>query len=333
MLEKLHISKRLLWAILISLVLHVFLFGGLHIDLPLFDFSKQVIEAELVSPVIKKPVQIAKKKPVKKEANKKSITEAKPSSSEQPHAIANGAVTESYVPAPMIGEDERPPYEEPKALPPPKYVETEFEVKRIGFGSGKARYRFDFIAEEGRYSLHSEVQALGLASLAFSGKRLETSVGKINENGLQPESYRYEISNKPEKFQAADFDWENHKLKLSTAKSSVTLDLPEATQDFLSFMYQFMFVPPLNRMELSLTNGKTLRNINYLFVSEGQLATKLGDLNAIHVAKSSGDADEKTEVWLATDYRFIPIKILKIAKDGSGYELLVTRIDTDIGKE
>jgi hypothetical protein len=52
----------------------------------------------------------------------------------------------------------------------------------------------------------------------------------------------------------------------------------------------------------------------------------------MHIAKSSGDNDEKTELWLAVDYRFIPVKILKLAKDGSGYELLATRINTDIKK-
>jgi hypothetical protein len=329
LLSKFHISSRLLWAILISLILHLVLAGGWHVLLPNLDFSTHVIKAELALPPAKKTT-LPPKKHVAKRAMKRSAP--KPTSSP---SVASGPslVTEpAYVPVPMIGEEDRPPYEEPKALPPPKYVETEFEVKKTGFGSGKARYRFDLVGE-GRYHLQSEVQAVGLASLAFSGKRLETSVGSVTEYGLRPDSYRYEISSKPEKFQGADFDWVNHQVTLSTAKSKETVDLPDDAQDFLSFMYQFMFVPPLDRMQHSLTNGKTLHTIDYLFVSEDQIASKLGNLNTVHIAKSSGDSDERTELWLAVDYRFIPVKILKIAKDGSGYELLVTRIDTDIGKE
>ena len=327
MLEKLHISKRLLWAILVSLVLHLLLASGWDIVLPEFNLSKHVIEAELVTP--KKPMPAPVKRPPRKLA-KKAIPKSSNASS---NLLTNGQPIEpAYVPAPMIGEDERPPYEEPKPLPSPKYVETEFEVKRTGLGSGKARYRYDLVSD-GRYRLQSEIQAVGLASLAFSGKRMETSVGRVTEYGLQPESYRYEISSKPEKYQYADFDWENRKLALKTSKASETLELPDETQDFLSFMYQFMFVAPLDRMQLTLTNGKALQTINYLFVSEEQVSTKLGVLNTVHIAKSSGDTEEKTELWLAADYRFIPIKILKIAKDGSGYELLATRIDTDIGKE
>ena len=71
---------------------------------------------------------------------------------------------------------------------------------------------------------------------------------------------------------------------------------------------------------------------DYQFISEEVITTKFGQINTYHIAKSSGDAEEKTDVWLAEDYRFIPIKILKIAKDGSGYEFIATRIDTDIAK-
>jgi hypothetical protein len=329
LLSKFHISSRLLWAILISLFLHLVLAGGWHVLLPNLDFSTHVIKAEL-APSPPRKTTLPPKRHVAKKAMKRSAP--KPTSSPPVSSGPSLATEPAYVPVPMIGEEDRPPYEEPKALPPPKYVETEFEVKKTGFGSGKARYRFDLVGE-GRYHLQSEVQAVGLASLAFSGKRLETSVGSVTEYGLRPDSYRYEISSKPEKFQGADFDWVNHQVTLSTAKSKETVDLPDDAQDFLSFMYQFMFVPPLDRMQHSLTNGKTLHTIDYLFVSEDQIASKLGNLNTVHIAKSSGDSDERTELWLAVDYRFIPVKILKIAKDGSGYELLVTRIDTDIGKE
>jgi hypothetical protein len=106
----------------------------------------------------------------------------------------------------------------------------------------------------------------------------------------------------------------------------------QSYSDFLSFFFQFMFVPPLNRMQYPLTNGKSLNTYDYLFVGEDEIETKFGKLNAVHIAKSSGEIDEKTEVWLATDYRFIPIKILKIAKDGSGFELVATRLNTDIAK-
>jgi hypothetical protein len=203
--------------------------------------------------------------------------------------------------------------------------------KRQAFGSGRAHYRYQ-AEPQGKYSLRSEMEAVGLASIAFAGKRIETSNGTITEQGLQPDAYRVEVTGKPDKLQAANFDWAKHQLTLKTAKTETVEELLEGTQDFLSFMYQFMFVPPLDRMEWPLTNGKMVRVYNYQFISEEMIATKFGQINTYHIAKSSGDAEEKTDVWLAEDYRFIPIKILKIAKDGSGYEFIATRIDTDIAK-
>ena len=326
-LKKIHVPQRWLWAVLLSVLLHVLLLGGWSFVLPSFESSSHVIEAKLLPPPVKKPLSPKKaRKPVKhKQAPHEMSREAiKPNTGAQVEA--------PQVAEPLWREEDRPAYEEMSRLPPPTFVDMDFDVKRVNaFGSGRAHYRYQ-AEPQGKYSLRSEMEAVGLASIAFAGKRIETSIGKIMEQGLQPEAYRVEVTGKPDKLQAANFDWVNHKLTLKTAKTETVEELLEGTQDFLSFMYQFMFVPPLERMEWPLTNGKMVRVYNYQFISEEVIATKFGQINTYHIAKSSGDAEEKTDVWLAEDYRFIPIKILKIAKDGSGYEFIATRIDTDIAK-
>ncbi len=326
-LKKIHVPQRWLWAVLLSVLLHVLLLGGWSFVLPSFESSSHVIEAKLLPPPVKKPLSPKKaRKPVKhKQAPHEMSREAiKPNTGAQAEA--------PQVAEPLWREEDRPAYEEMSRLPPPTFVDMDFDVKRVNaFGSGRAHYRYQ-AEPQGKYSLRSEMEAVGLASIAFAGKRIETSIGKIMEQGLQPEAYRVEVTGKPDKLQAANFDWVNHKLTLKTAKTETVEELLEGTQDFLSFMYQFMFVPPLERMEWPLTNGKMVRVYNYQFISEEVIATKFGQINTYHIAKSSGDAEEKTDVWLAEDYRFIPIKILKIAKDGSGYEFIATRIDTDIAK-
>ena len=316
-----------MWAVLLSVLLHVLLLGGWNFVMPNFESSSHLIEAKLLKPPAKKaaPPKKARKrvkyKPAQQEPSRESI---KPSNGEQVEA--------PQVAEPLWREEDRPMYEEIARLPAPSFVDMDFDVKRVnGFGSGRAHYRYQ-AESQGRYSLRSEMEAVGLASIAFAGKRIETSIGKITDHGLQPEAYRVDVTSKPEKLQAANFDWVNHKLTLKMAKTELVEDLPEGTQDFLSFMYQFMFVPPLERMEWPLTNGKMVRVYNYEFIAEEVITTKFGQINTYHIAKSSGDAEEKTDVWLAEDYRFIPIKILKITKDGSGYEFIATRIDTDIAK-
>jgi hypothetical protein len=325
-LQKITLPQRWLWAVFLSVLFHVLLLGGWNFVIPSFESSSHLIEAKLLTPPAKK---IAKKALPPKKARKPAQQELsreskKPNTGEQ--------VESPQVAEPLWREEDRPAYEEMARLLAPSFVDMDFDVKRVNaFGSGRAHYRYQ-AEPHGRYSLQSEIEAVGLASIAFAGKRIETSIGKITDQGLQPEAYRVDITSKPEKLQAANFDWVNHKLTLKTAKTEIVEDLPEGTQDFLSFMYQFMFVPPLERMAWPLTNGKMVRVYNYEFIAEEVITTKFGQINTYHIAKSSGDAEEKTDVWLAEDYRFIPIKILKITKDGSGYEFIATRIDTDIAK-
>lgn len=333
-LHQIRVPKRWLWAVLLSVLLHILLLGGWRFVMPSFESSSHLMEVQLISPPVKKQLSPAKKvhKPAKRLAKTKPLAESHETSHESIKPNTAGQAETPQVAEPLWREEDRPAYEEMARLPPPSFVDMDFDVKRVnGFGGGRAHYRYQ-AEPQGRYSLRSEMQAVGLASIAFAGKRIETSIGKITDQGLQPEAYRVEVTGKPDKLQAANFDWANHQLTLKTAKTEAVEELPEGTQDFLSFMYQFMFVPPLDRMEWPLTNGKMVRVYNYQFISEEVIVTKFGQINTYHIAKSSGDAEEKTDVWLAEDYRFIPIKILKIAKDGSGYEFIATRIDTDIAK-
>jgi hypothetical protein len=315
------------WALFLSILLHFIVLNGLQLSWPEFDFDSHVIETELVSTdKVLKPV--ASKKQLKPK-----VTSTKKQNDFKPNKSGGQPVQTDSQPGVSVEDtlDRDYQFADEEVPAPPSYVEIDFDIRRIGFGSGKASMRYQ-AEPEGRYSIRSEAEAMGLASLAFSGKRLETSKGEVTAQGLKPLAYRFEISGKPERAQLANFDWAAMKLSIKNVKAEKVLDLPEGTQDFLSFLFQFMFVPPLDRMQYPLTNGKSLNTYDYLFVGEDEIETKLGKLNAVHIAKSSGEMDEKTEVWLATDYRFIPIKILKIAKDGSGFELVATRLNTDIAK-
>jgi hypothetical protein len=107
------------------------------------------------------------------------------------------------------------------------------------------------------------------------------------------------------------------------------VDLPEGTQDLLSFMYQFMFVAPLQNMQISVTNGKKLGIYDYSFEGEEMVQTRIGNLNTFHILRRSAEGDDKTELWLALDYQHVPVKIRKTEKEGKVYELLITSLKTE----
>jgi hypothetical protein len=89
-----------------------------------------------------------------------------------------------------------------------------------------------------------------------------------------------------------------------------------------------MYVAPLQKMELNITNGKKLREYDYDFEGEENINMPFGEIKTYHIAHTGSDTDEKIELWLAVDYQDIPVKIRKIDKEGKMYEFTANRINT-----
>ena len=67
----------------------------------------------------------------------------------------------------------------------------------------------------------------------------------------------------------------------------------------------------------------------YAFVGEETLKTGLGDIRTFHIGKSGNDGEEKTELWLAPDYHFLPVVIRQTDKDGTVNEQVVNHIKAE----
>ncbi|HOY71014.1 MAG TPA: DUF3108 domain-containing protein [Methylotenera sp.] len=214
-----------------------------------------------------------------------------------------------------------------------QYVSTSFDVftdKEPSLGSspvGAANIVYAQLPGSSQYHIKSLIQPKGLASLLVPDL-LQTSEGEIGDVGLQPKQYLYQFGDKKNKTYRAEFDWQSKQLSLHNAKGSQTLALTEGTQDLLSFMYQFMFLQPLQKTQMTITNGKKVGEYSYSFEGEEVIETKIGTLNTVHLLRASGESDKKTELWLALDYQYVPVKIRETEKDGKVYELVVSSLKT-----
>jgi len=341
------LSQRLLWALAVSLLVHFLLVSGANISLPDWTKSEDLIEVSLAppppkpaprpaapkpppKPVPQKPVKLAAKpaetpKPVEPPRHEEPPVTPSP---EAPMATTPESAKQEPAAPPesTVAQPIPPPVEEkPEPVPPaPKRVEIDYKLFRGKSDVSVGKVKQTFQLEEGnRYTLHSVAEATGLISLFYSGKYEELSEGLVTERGLQPHTYR--LKRGSGKSQAASFDWEAHTVSLEAGSRRAVVEASDGTQDTLSFMYQFMFVPPLNEMLIPLANGKKLKVYSYSFEGEGQVETQLGKLRTWHIAKTSVD-DEKLEFWLALDYRYLPVKIRQTERDGTVTELLATRL-------
>jgi hypothetical protein len=352
LISRLNQHRLLLLTMLGSVVLHIVLMTEFTIDLPQLFENKQTLEMRLVQQQIEPSTKTTPDKKIE-EDKKPKAAQKQPESAPVIDPVARETVdpevvsaTEVPIPASenaseTIAEtdisqsdeiaDANLPGANEENVPEKMaytHVETEFEVTRgintSVAGTTKTIFNID---ENGRYSIVSITQAKGLASLIF-GNLTQKSEGLVTENGLKPDFYSYQYGDNAKKSQTANFNWNDGVLHMHTYKGDSTANLAADTQDFLSFMYQFMYTPPLETMQITMTNGKRLRTYTYTFEGEETISTKLGELKTIHLLKGSTDED-KTEIWLATDYQYLPVKIRKTEKDGTVIEQIVANIQIE----
>lgn len=326
------ISRQLWCALIFSVLLHLLLFNGLNLVLPRMLSNTSVITANLVIKKSEKTEQI--KPQIKKIIPHKIKTpsnHAKKTPNKPPEPIAEKTSEETKeidplkpVIVPSQPEEEaidasNPQYIEEKidVGSKPTNIESWYDVIRSIGGRKIGETHTIYIMDKGHYKVESITEAIGLTSIIYSGKLLQTSEGELTESGLQPTKFYQSYDNKENKTYSAIFNWQEHVVSLRTSKNLETPELPDGTQDILSVQFQFMFIPPLQNMELYVTTGKTLRNYNYTFEGEEVITTQLGEFNTIHIVHLGEDDNDKTEMWLAEEYHYLPIRLRKYLKNGT----------------
>lgn len=344
--------RRLILAVVLSFLIHLVFIGKVSIDLPVWDTNGQAIEAHLVLPTPKITTSAAPVKPLGRPLPKlKPVIQPQPPIpvSETMHTFPLQPVPiEEIVPMPPPEEpvtgaavESETPIEDAEVMinqDAYQYIETAFDVRTDPLAKvdsrpeGHAKITYQLLQNGEQYKLESLIQPIGLASLVIPDL-LQTSEGFMSETGLQPTQYLYQFGSKKDKTYRASMDWESAKLQLNTSKGFKELPLVPGTQDLLSFMYQFMFIPPLQNMQLNITNGKKLDVYQYYFGGEETIDTRNGKLRTVRIYRDNDDGDERSELWLAVDYQYVPVKIRKTEAENKVYELLATSIKTELPPE
>jgi hypothetical protein len=165
-----------------------------------------------------------------------------------------------------------------------------------------------------RFTSHSE--SGGLAWL-FNRQRLNyESEGEVTPDGLRPVRFTVERRRSGTTEQAAaNFDWNTMAITLDTPPRTVAL--PVNAQDIVSFMYQLgLTALQPGHLEVPVTNGWKLEQYQIEIGTEESIDTPLGKLRAIPVRQIPQPGKESIELWLATEYRMLPIRIRFFDRNG-----------------
>ena len=191
---------------------------------------------------------------------------------------------------------------------PPQQVEVAYEVARNGMGLAEVSQRLE---HDGRSYRLSETWK-GKGVLALRGEAARSSQGAVAADGLRPQ--KFEDKRPGRDTLHAEFD--------SSAKTP-TLQ----RQDQLSFMWTLAFAPPRDLVSASVADGKRVTSYTYKVAGRERVKTPAGEFDALKLVKRKENPEDKaTEIWLAAERNYIPVRILIVEKDGTKLDQVAVRI-------
>jgi len=194
------------------------------------------------------------------------------------------------------------------AAVPPQRVEIGYEIARNGSVLAGVTQRLEHDGHH--YRLTETWKGKGI--YALRGEAVRTSQGVVAADGLRPQTYEDKRPGRDALH--ARFD--------PAAKTS-TLQ----RQDRLSFAWTLAFVPPQSSATMSVADGKHVTSYTYAPAGRERVKTPAGEFEALKLVKrKDAPGDKTTELWLAVERDYLPVRILVVAKDGTRLDQVAVRI-------
>lgn len=321
---------RLLAAAALSVAAHAALLAGSWLSLPDPVPELPPLNVQL-QPLAPQPV--ATPRAVKQKTPQRIA--AAPRTVPQPEAAIPAApdpvpVTEPAAPEPVVvASAASTVFKTPEAPPLPSFPRKGRITYLLTMGPdqtpvGRTVQTWEFDGTQ--YTLGSQSESTGLIEMFRPHRYHYLSRGTVSEQGLRPERFLASVKRGSRSEESlAVFNWEQGQVRLGRMPQQTTVALPAGSQDIISFMYQLALLPPApGRITMPFTRGRQLESTSFDVLPEETIDTPLGRLRAVPVIQARESGRESLAVWLATEYRNLPIRIRFFNRDGelSGEQLV-----------
>ena len=326
-------ARRMLAAAAISVIAHAALLAGSWLmppeappELPTLTARLQPLPAQPpVQPVTPQRQRVASATPSTTTLPNvaPALNDSHPNPAAEPAAppvSAEPVVTASAAPA---------AFRLPEAPPMPSFPRKGQITYQLTMGPdqtpvGRTVQTWEFDGTQ--YRLGSQSESTGLIEMFRPHRYNYLSQGTLSEQGLRPERFLASIKRGSRTEESiAVFDWNEHKVRLGRMPQQTTVELPADSQDVVSFMYQLALAPPApGRIRFPFTRGARLDMVSFDVLPPESIDTPLGRLRTIPVIQVRERDNESLAVWLATDYRNLPVRIRFYNRNGevSGEQLV-----------
>lgn len=208
---------------------------------------------------------------------------------------------------------------------PPASIHAVYDLYKDSIRIGKIEE--SYTRDGDRYTLTSTTTPVGLLALFKPEKVFVRSSGLIGKSGLQPLQFSHRRENDASKDSSAELDWKNGKIVLIHQSQRETAELPPSTQDRLSAMYQFMFLPLKDGpLDFAMTNGHKLDSYHYAVARGTSIDTPAGKFGTLYLDSQPKPGERRTEIWLARQHHHLPCKMVITESNGDRLIQVLSKI-------
>jgi hypothetical protein len=213
------------------------------------------------------------------------------------------------------------------ATPTPTAIAAEYQLVAAGFTIGHVSETYSRTGDE--YRIRSVASSTGLLKLFLDDQLTMQSSGRVVASGLQPLAFAQHRQSTSKGAVKATFDWERGVMHSQSGDTERDVPLPQATQDRISVMYQFMNLKPgAKTVEMYMSNGRKVELYTYRYVGEEALKTPAGTFDTLHYERVVADPKEsRAEVWLAKDRFNFPVRVVFDDAKGPRVEQLLVALE------
>ena len=196
------------------------------------------------------------------------------------------------------------------ALALPTDIAAEYNLVFTGLTIGHVSETYSRTGDT--YAIRSVARSEGPLKLFLDDQITMQSSGRVVASGLQPLEFAQHRAKTSKGAVQATFDWEHRVMHSTSGDNRSEVPLPDATQDRISVMYQFMNLKPgAGTVTMPMSNGKKVELYTYRFVDEEPLETQAGRFDTLHYERVVASPKEsKAQVWLAKDRFNFPVRVV-----------------------
>lgn len=204
---------------------------------------------------------------------------------------------------------------------PPARVEIHYELTRNGAAMAEVVERLEH--GSGAYQLTETWKGRGIYRLL--GRAMRVSKGELAASGPRPREFVDERSGRDT--QRVWFDWSASTITRRYKGPARTEPVPANTQDRLSFLLALAYLSQKGEpVSLYVADGRGMSHHTYRPNGRERLATPAGEFDAVKLSRRNEGSGDVSELWLAADLGYLPVRIVIQEKDGTRYEHVATRI-------